>query len=181
MEQISSRQMRMMQKLEYNLYFHQLIHDLHGEEATFDVLFNLRKLLREKGIASLSLYWNDLLKFKIENPDIKLSRIPIGGAHTSDTVDSNGEHHHLIYVYPETSVRDVRRAFKCIQDKFPTKEKVQPLGDQNEEVYDIIFKELLAGKKAAEIFDIFNDDESIEYPVERKTIDSIIKKMKKGL
>ena len=180
MEKISSRQKRVMQKLEYSLYFHKLVNEFGGKKPSYDELFQLRKRLKDATVADLSLFWNDLLEYKIMNPKINLSKNLIGGAHKSDTIDSNGEHINLIHVYPETSYRDVKRAFQKIQQAFPEKKKIQPLGDQSEEVYETIFKALQDGKKAAEIFDIFNDDESIEYSVERKTIDSVIKKMRTG-
>ena len=180
MNDIPTRQMITIQKLEYSLYFHQLVSGLKGVKVTNDDLFNLRHKLKEAGVADLSLFWDDLLRYKIANSDIRLPRCPIGGAHISSAKNNHGESHHFIHVYPETSRRDMVRAFQKIQDMFPTKAKEQPLGNLGEEVYDVIFKGLIENKKAADIYKDLNI-ESISVVVDRKTIDKIIGIMKKGL
>lgn len=178
-KKVATRQAIIAQILEYNLYFNSKIKELHGKKINNDDLYNLRKDLKEKDIADLSAFWNDFLYPKILYPDLKLSKIMAGGSAFSNTKLNNGEYVRLIYVYPESTERDVKRAFRSIQKEMPKKYKVQPLGSLGEEVYDLIFKGL---NKKMKSIDIYNQVREITSNViEPKTINRIIKKMKQGL
>lgn len=179
-KKVATRQAIIAQILEYNLYFNSKIKELHGKKINNDDLYNLRKDLKEKGIADLSAFWNDFLYPKILYPDLKLSKIMAGGSAFSNTKLNNGEYVRLIYVYPESTERDIIRTFKAIQAEMPGKNKVQPLGSLGEEVYDLIFQGLNEEKKPIDICRAVSGLKS-DQAIEPKTIYRIIKKMKQGL
>lgn len=181
--EIATRQAIIAQILEYNLYFNKKIKKLHGGKVDNNILYDLRKDLKEKGIADLSSFWDAFLYPKILYPNFKLSKIMAGGMAYSSTKLNNGDYVRLIYVYPETTERDVVRAFKAIQTNLPEKYKVQPLGSLGEEVYDIIFEGLQKDMESIDIYKKVKDviDPKRDLTLEPKTINRIIRKMQRGL
>lgn len=169
------RQERISQVLEYSLYFNRCINQLTGQSVTEEMLYNLRKDLREKGIADLSPYWDGLLTMKIQNPALKMSLLKAGGAHTSRVKTKTGESYQIIHVYPETTDRDVQSAFQRISKDMPKQKKTQGI---NEKLYEFIFQKLLAGEKTSQI--IRGVYEELDYRIGEKRIREIVQKMKIG-
>jgi hypothetical protein len=85
----------------------------------------------------------------------------------------------MIYVYPETSVRDVKKAFKVLQQRMQ-KTTVQPLGDLSNKIYDLVYSRLVEEKTAKQIYDEIYNINGLP-TVEQKTVEKIVRRMKKGL
>ncbi len=166
------------QILEYSLYFNQRIKDFNKKPLKFDELREFRKELKAKGIADLSPFWNDLINLKIRNPSIKLSNMKMLCTHISST-NVEGEDYHNIYIYPETSYREVKQALKTLQERM-FKPSVQPLGDLGKKgIYDVIYKGLYENKPISNI--LAEIDEKFNFVVDEKSVRRIVKRMKLGL
>ncbi len=172
----AQRQKIIAQNLEYNLYFNKRIKEFGKNQLSYDQLHNFRKDLRDKGIADLSAYWNDVINSKISFPDLKLSKMLESGVHIS-SVKIDDEYAHMIYVYPETTFRDLERALTTLQTRM-SKIKVQPLG-KTKRVYDLVYQGLSEEKSSKEIAEII--DQKIPFAVDYKTLGKISRRIKKGL
>jgi len=175
---VAQRQKIIAKNLEYNLYFNKRIKDFGKKQLNYDELHDFRKDLKDKGVADLSVYWNDMINSKISFPGQKLSKILESGIHISST-EIDGEYAHAIYVYPETSVRDVKKAFKVLQGKME-KTTVQPLGNLSNKIYSLVYSRLTEGKTAKQIYDEVYNTNGLP-TVEQKTVEKIVRRMKKGL
>ncbi|OPZ24022.1 MAG: hypothetical protein BWZ03_00320 [bacterium ADurb.BinA186] len=175
---VAQRQKIVAKNLEYNLYFNKRIKEFDKKQLDYDQLYDFRKDLKDKGIADLSAYWNDAINTKISFPGRKLHKVLESGIHISST-EINDEFAHMIYVYPETSVRDVKKAFRVLQQKME-KTTVQPLGNLSNRIYDLVYKRLTEGKRAKQIFDEIYNINGLP-TVEQKTVEKIVRRMKKGL
>ena len=173
----AQRQKIIARNLEYNLYFNKKIKDFNKKALSFDELYKFRKDLKDKRIEDLSAFWNDFINLKIAHPNLKLPKLMSSGACIS-TTKVGKEEFHMIYVYPETTVRDVISAFGVLQDRI-VRADVQPLGKLGDKVYDIVYEGLDEGRTTKEIFNFI--DEKIDFVVDRKTVEKIIRRMKKGL
>ncbi len=175
---IAQRQKIVAKNLEYNLYFNKRIKEFSKKQLNYDQLYDFRKDLKDRDIADLSAYWNDAINSKISFPGLKLSKLLESGIHISST-EINDEYAHAIYVYPETSVRDVKKAFKVLQQKME-KATVQPLGDLSNKIYNLVYSRLVESKTAKQIYDEIFNTRGLPV-VEQKTVEKIVRRMKKGL
>ena len=174
---VAQRQKIVAKNLEYNLYFNKRIKELDKKQLDYDGLRAFRKNLNDRGIANLSAYWNDAINLKISFPDLKLSKLLASGIHISST-KIDDEYAHMIYVYPETSVRDVKKAFKVLQQKMQ-KTTVQPLGNLSNKIYDLVYARLIEEKTPDQIYDEILNTSGLPI-VEQKTVEKIVRRMKKG-
>lgn len=175
---VAQRQKIVAKSLEYNLYFNKRIKEFEKKQINYDSLRAFRKDLCDRGIADLSAYWNDVINSKISFPNLKLSKLLESGIHISST-KIDDEYAHMIYVYPETSVRDVKKAFKVLQQRMQ-KTTVQPLGDLSNKIYDLVYSRLVEEKTAKQIYDEIYNINGLP-TVEQKTVEKIVRRMKKGL
>lgn len=174
---VAQRQKIVAKNLEYNLYFNKMIKEFNKKQLDYDGLRAFRKDLSNRGIANLSAYWNDAINSKISFPGLKLSKLLASGIHISST-KIDDEYAHMIYVYPETSVRDVKKAFKVLQQRMQ-KTSVQPLGDLSSKIYDLVYTRLIEEKTPKQIYDEILNTPGLP-TVEQKTVEKIVRRMKKG-
>ena len=113
---------------------------------------------------------------KTERRVLKMSLLKAGGAHTSKVKTKTGESYQIIWVYPETTERDVQSAFRSINKDMQKKETIQPI--TNIKIYDFVFQKLVEGKDLKEILKALGET---SYVFSRTSISEIIEKMKTGL